>query len=76
MARVLSAKTLHRHPLGVNAAAARGSEEIGTLEKAPDRLMGSDAHPVLRDQAERRLRPRALRAAMTLRPPTVAMRAR
>lgn len=30
----------------------------------------------IKDQAERRLRPRALRAAITLRPPTVAMRAR
>jgi hypothetical protein len=33
-------------------------------------------HAATRDQADRRLRPRARRAAITLRPPTVAMRAR
>src|ERR1700730_390283 len=50
---------------------ARGSGEEVSTSLQP--LHGS---AVRRRQALRRLRPRARRAAMTLRPPTVAVRAR
>lgn len=52
--------------------AARGPDPA----VGPVRRPGSDVRHGASAQADRRLRPRARRAAMILRPPTVAMRAR
>ena len=66
---------LRRDPVGMEAPAGRGREEIGAPPQPThgDRAVG---HGAGRTQAERRLRPWARRAAITLRPPAVAIRAR
>jgi hypothetical protein len=79
------AASLHGDPFRMEAPSGCGSQELRPLRQPPEpRLIGCRApgwimpagHAAIRDQAERRLRPRARRAAITLRPPTVAMRAR
>jgi hypothetical protein len=57
----------------VNTPALLNLEEIAALLQA---FHGDSLKRPDRDQAERRLRPRARRAAITFAPPFVAMRAR
>src|SRR5690606_24306039 len=70
---------LDRHPLRMKAAARGRRDEVGSFGQTPDgHMCARVAHRVSfkAAYAERRLRPWARRAAMTLRPPLVAMRAR
>jgi hypothetical protein len=77
---IVAHANLQREELAVNLASAGGGEEFGpppqpagpaAKRRRRGRIAGTSAR-----QALSRLRPRARRAAITLRPPVVAMRAR
>src|SRR5262249_35773944 len=71
---VVSLARLQHESGGRHLGCGRGGQEVGAL---PEPLHGDDAGRAAADvEALSRLRPRARRAATTLRPPLVAMRAR
>jgi hypothetical protein len=70
---VASIARLQDKPGGWHLEPACGGQKIRSLSQT---LHAGSAFRAVPDQALRRLRPRARRAEMTLRPPVVSMRAR